>query len=60
MSHLIEALQEEIDFWQYMLSGTDDEQLSPEYQRMKDALELAKYKLMMQLGQEQSNQDAMH
>jgi hypothetical protein len=60
MNHLIEALQQEIDFWKYMLSGTEDGELSPEYQRMKDALELAKYKLLMQLREEQSDQDAMH
>lgn len=49
MRNLIDDLSDEIAFWNHMLKINQGKEFSPEYQRMKDALELAKYKLSVEL-----------
>ena len=45
MSKMIEALQEEVYFWQYMVNEYQDRRSLPEYRRILEALVLAEFKL---------------
>jgi len=41
-----QAIKTEIEFWRELIDQTDLKQSSPEYQRMQQALQLAKNKLL--------------
>lgn len=52
MSNMIEALQEEVRFWEYMVSEYQDRESLPEYRRITEALALAEFKLEKKLQEE--------
>lgn len=52
MSSKIQALQEEVSFWQHMVNEYQDRQDLPEYRKIREALVVAEFKLEKRLQQE--------
>lgn len=57
MNDMIQALQEEVSFWRYMVKEYQDRQDLPEYRRIAEALALAEYKLNKRLQEELGGQE---